>query len=461
MSESSSASLHDEVIRVARDLIRLDTTNAREPGLGNETLCAEYLVDYLTGHGVEAEVVARVPHRGNLVARIPGRGGPRGSDSGAERPPQPAAGAESLAFVGHTDVVPCDPRDWTHPPFEAVLDDAGYLWGRGAVDMKNEVAARAVAMAELARTGFRPSGDLWFLAVADEEDGFEDVGMRWLLEERPDIRPTHSVNEGGGERLRLSDGREMLSLSVGEKGTYPVQVVAKGEAGHASVPTLGRNAVPLLAQLLPRLGNGMPEPSQAPEATAMLRVLLGRDEPDLRRALAEADALYDGLGDTILALMGPTMAPTMLWGSNKRNVMPARATAEVDIRVLPGTTPADVEARVRALLGDDLPYELEWPEEIIEASSSPVEGVVPAAVAAFLAEDGDPASVLPTLCTGFTDSNFLRAAWGTQAYGFSPFRTTPTEVLDAGYHNANERVHVDDLLLSTRFHLDLARRVLG
>jgi acetylornithine deacetylase/succinyl-diaminopimelate desuccinylase-like protein len=253
----------------------------------------------------------------------------------------------------------------------------------------------------------------------------------------------------------------MLCLSVGEKGTLPVQVVATGEAGHASVPKLGRNAVPLLAQLLPRLGDGMPEPSRAPEATAMLRVLLGRDEPDLRRALAEADALYDGLGDTILALMGPTMAPTMLWGSNKRNVMPARATAEVDIRILPGTTTAEVENRVRALLGDDLPYELEWPEGIIEASSSPVEGVVPSAIAAFLAEDGDPASVLPTLCTGFTDSNFLRAAGGTHAYGFSPFRTTPTDVLDAGYHNADERVHVDDLLLSTRFHLDLARRVLG
>ncbi len=361
--ESRHESLHDEVIRVARDLIRLDTTNAREPGLGNETLCAEYLADYLLGNGVEAELVARTPHRANLVARIPG------ASTGSS-----AADVESLAFVGHTDVVPCDPRDWTHPPFEAVLDDDGYLWGRGAVDMKNEVAARAVAMAELARTGFRPRDDLWFLAVADEEDGFEDVGMRWLLEERTDLRPTHSINEGGGERLRLSDGREMLMLSVGEKGTYPVQVVATGEAGHASVPTLGRNAVPLLAQLLPRLGDGMPDPSAAPEATAMLQVLLGRDEPDLRRALAEAEALHEGLGETILALMGSTMAPTMLWGSNKRNVMPARATAEVDIRILPGTLPGDVEAMVRDRLGEDLPYELEWPEEIVEASSSPVEG---------------------------------------------------------------------------------------
>jgi len=456
-------SLHDEVIRVAQDLIRCDTTNAREPGLGNETLCAEYLRDYLRRYGVEAELVAREPHRANLVARIPGVVSTSSTNedrsTGQER--STGGAAESLAFVGHTDVVPCDPRDWTHPPFEAVVDDDGWLWGRGAVDMKNEVAARAVAMAELARTGFRPSGDLWFIAVADEEDGFADVGMRWLLQERPDIRPTHSINEGGGERLMLADGRQMIGLSVGEKGTLPVRITAVGEAGHASVPTLGRNAVPLLAQLLPRLGDGMPEPSSAPEAVAMLRALLGRDEPDLGKALAEAEGLYDGLGDTIRSLMGSTLAPTMLSGSNKLNVMPARATVEVDIRILPGTTEAEVEARVRDLLGDDLPYELEWPEAIIEASSSPVTGVVPSAVAAFLEAEGDPGTVLPTLCTGFTDSNYLRAAGGTQAYGFSPFRATPNDVLEAGYHNANERVHVDDLLLSTRFHVDLAHRVLG
>ena len=443
---SSTSALHDEVIEVARDLIRLDTTNAREPGLGNETLCAEYLQDYLTRHGVDAELVAREPDRANIVARIPGTD----------------PDAESLAFVGHTDVVPCDPRDWTHPPFEAVVDDDGWLWGRGAVDMKNEVAARAVAMAELARTGFRPRADLWFIAVADEEDGFADVGMRWLLEERPDIRPTHSVNEGGGERLPLSDGREMVCYSVGEKGTLPVQVTAVGEAGHASIPTLGHNAVPLLARLLPRLGDGLPEPSRGTRGLARCcgrcwvatSRISRRRWPRPRRSTAAS-------ATTIQALMGSTMAPTMLWASNKRNVMPARATAEVDIRILPGTTDADVEARVRAALGDDIAYELTWPEAMVAASSSPVDGVVPAAIAAFLAAEGDPGTLLPTLCTGFTDSNFLRASGGTHAYGFSPFRATPNTILEAGYHNANERVHVDDLLLSTRFHVDLARRVLG
>ena len=152
----------------------------------------------------------------------------------------------SLAFVGHTDVVPVDARDWTHPPFEGVVDDAGYLYGRGALDMKGEVAARAVALKELARSGWRPRGDLWFLAVADEEDGMADVGMRWLLEHRPDIRPDLSVNEGGGERFDLNDGRVLLAVGVGEKGTYPARVSAarRGRARQHSDRRRQRRAPP-------------------------------------------------------------------------------------------------------------------------------------------------------------------------------------------------------------------------
>jgi acetylornithine deacetylase/succinyl-diaminopimelate desuccinylase-like protein len=249
--------------------------------------------------------------------------------------------------------------------------------------------------------------------------------------------------------------------AVGEKGTLPVQITALGEAGHASQPTLGNNAVPMLARLLLRLGDGLPELASTPLLATLLRAVLGRDEPDLGRAVAEAGALHPTLVPVLPALMGPTLAPTMLAGSDKRNVMPARATAEVDCRILPGTTQDEVAARLRSLLGDDIPYELSWPEPITPASSSPVDGPVPAAIAAFLAAEGDPAAAVPQLCTGFTDSNYLRAAAGTAAYGFSPFRATPAEVLEAGAHNADERVHVDDLLLSVRFHLDLARRLLG
>src|SRR5829696_5361939 len=145
--------LFEEVVQLARDLIRLDTTNSLGVYPGNETSVARHLAEYLGEAGIECELVAREEDRANLVARVPGT--------------EPAA--PSLAFVGHTDVVPADVRDWTHPPFEAVVDDAGYLHGRGALDMKGELAARAVAMKELARSGFRPRGDLWFLAVPDEE----------------------------------------------------------------------------------------------------------------------------------------------------------------------------------------------------------------------------------------------------------------------------------------------------
>lgn len=431
--------LHDEVLRVARDLIRIDTTN------GNETEAAAYLQDYLGRAGVDAEIVAKDPARGNLVARWRGAGD-----------------APSLAYVGHLDVVPADPRDWTHPPFGAVVD-GGWLFGRGAVDMKNEVAARCVAVAELARTGFQPRGDLWLVMVADEEDGADDVGMRWLLESRPDIRPDLAVNEGGGQRLGLADGRTVLTLSVGEKGTQPVRVSALGEAGHASMPTLGDNAVPRLGELLRRIGPGLADPTSSPLLEATLDAL-GVEGASLADRLAAAAPLHPSFAAALPPLAGTTMAPTLLGGSAARNVMPARAWVELDCRVLPGAEAAEVLAAVRRRLGDleeGVDYELELPEPMVVGSASPPEGAIPDAVAAWLAEVEPGAGVLPVLCTGYTDSSFLRAAGGTAAYGFSPFRATPTEVLDAGYHNADERVHVDDLLLSVEFHLDLARRLLG
>lgn len=440
--------LHGEVIDLTRALIRFDTSNAPESALGRppgeETAAAAHLRDYLADAGVEAELVARDPRRANLVARIPGTGdGP------------------SLAFVGHLDVVPADARDWTHPPFAAVVDEAGWLWGRGAIDMKNEVAARAVAMAELARTGFRPRGDLWLLAVADEEDGMYDVGMRWLLEARPDIRPDFAINEGGGERLELSDGRVVQAIGIGEKGTYPARIVALGEAGHASTPTAGANAVPVLGEVLRRIGIGQARHVPSPLVDRTLEVLLGRPVADFAEDLARAVALHPTFAHSLPALAGTTMAPTLLAGSTKRNVMPARAWVEVDCRILPGTTAADVERDLRARLGDDLPYELEWPEHLVAGSASTPDSALMSAISRVLVAGGDDARLLPMLSTGFTDSVYLRAAGTPVAYGFSPFRSTSAEILRAGFHNADERVHVDDLLLSVEFHLALARDLLG
>jgi acetylornithine deacetylase/succinyl-diaminopimelate desuccinylase-like protein len=440
---ADDADVRAEVLSLCQALIRVDTTNPP----GRETAAAVVLRDHLEAAGVACELVARDPDRANLVACIPGAGtGP------------------SLAFVGHTDVVPADPRAWTHPPFDAVVE-AGYLFGRGAVDMKNELAARVVAMARLARSGFRPRGDLWLLAVADEEDGSADVGMRWLLEHRPDIRPDFALNEGDGLRLELADGRVVMGLAVGDKGTYPARVTAIGEAAHASMPTEGRNALPLLAELLHRVGSGLPDPRPNPVVDQMVAMLTGRavpvDADGYRSALAAAAAMHPALEHLVPAVAGTTMAPTMLSGSSKRNVMPGRASVELDCRILPGTTQADVEREVRARLGDGIAYELDWPEQLVAGSSSPAEGQLFDACQSFL-DTADPGTVLlPSLSTGFTDSVYLRAACGTVAYGFSPMLATPADVALAGFHAKDERVHVDDLLLAVRFHEHAAHALLG
>ena len=443
--------LDAEVVELTRELVRLDTSNSLGVYDGNETLVAQHLADYLGEAGIDCELVARegFEHRANLVARVPG------TDSGT---------TPSLAFVGHIDVVPVDARDWTHPPFEGVLTDDGYLWGRGTLDMKGEVAARAVALKELVRSGWQPRGDLWLLAVADEEDGMAEVGMNWLLEARPDIRPGMSINEGGGERFELTDGRTLVGLGIGEKGTYPARVTAVGEAGHGSMPTLGDNAVPHLAEVITRIGRGLPTPVAHPLVDQMLEVLLGGSYAageDLASALAAAGALHPELEHLMPALAGTTMAPTMLGASDKRNTQPSRAWVELDCRILPGTTEAEVEKAVRERLGDGIDYELTWPEPLIPGNASPPDGPVVQAIREWVATEAPEATLLPSLGTGFTDSSYLRAQAGTAAYGFSPFLTTPLEVYVAGFHNADERVHVDDLHASVRFHLHLAKALLS
>jgi acetylornithine deacetylase/succinyl-diaminopimelate desuccinylase-like protein len=269
--------------------------------------------------------------------------------------------------------------------------------------------------------------------------------------------------------FELTDGRRLVALGIGEKGTYPVRVTALGEAGHASTPTVGDNAVPHLGQVLARVGSGLPAPVRHPLVDQMLEVLLGSEEyagyDDLGDALAAAGALHPALVHWMPALAGTTMAPTRVGASDALNVMPSRAWVDLDCRILPGTTEAEVEAAVRERLAGDgrsgPVYDLTWPDRLIPGSASPPTGPVVQAIADWVAEEIPGTGLLPALSTGFTDSSYLRATAGTAAYGFQPFLTTPLDVLEAGYHNADERVHVDDLHASVRFHLHLAKALLA
>ena len=435
------STLSGEATELLRALLRIDTSNPP----GRETPAAMELAGYLEAAGVRCELVARDPDRANLIARIPGTG---------EGP--------SLCFLGHTDVVPApDAADWTHPPFGGHLDQEGYVWGRGATDMKNETVTRAVAFAALARSDFQPKGDLVLICQADEEDGVEEVGLAWLVRERPDLACDYAIDEGGGTRYELADGRVVVTISSGEKATLPVRVSALGEAGHSSNPALGANAVVRLATLLGRLGRHRGEPSVTPQVKVMLETLLGSVGGDLDAAVDRVHALHPELALDLPPLLAATVAPTRLAASAALNVIPARASVDCDCRLLPGGTAAALEEELRRTLGHDVPYELEVMGEPVGGTSSPIDTPLYRACQSFLGENDPGAALLPVLLTGFCDMHFLREAFGTVAYGFWPVRFTPLDVYLDGFHRRDERIHADDLLYAIRFHLHAAHAILA
>ncbi len=421
----ATVSLRDEAAGLLRDLIRLDTVNPP----GNETLAAEHLRAYLEANGVACELYARVPERANLVARIPGHGdGPR------------------LLLLSHTDTVLADPGEWQLDPWSGELRD-GQVWGRGALDMKGQVAASAVAMASLAREGFEAPGDLIFAACADEEVG-AGFGLQWLVEEHPNaVRAEYCINEGGGDRLVL-DGRAFYVCSTAEKMSAPFRIIVHGRSGHASRPGMADNALVKAAPMVERLGAFRDEPEVGPEVAAFLQAVCG-EVPAALEAVSAARAVHPLAGDIVEPLLGTTLAPTEIEASKKRNVIPNRCEITVDCRILPGHTQEEVEAKVARVL-EGAEYDLEW----IEAQGgtrSPVDSPLWDVVESFVAEVEPEAQVVPLLLSGFTDSHWIREAFGTIAYGFFPMRTMEPEVAARLIHSADERIELDDLELGMRF----------
>ncbi len=238
-------------------------------------------------------------------------------------------------------------------------------------------------------------------------------------------------------------------------------VTALGEAGHASQPYLGANAVPRLATLIDRIARHRPERTVLPVVAHMLEQLGADPDGDLDEAIAHVAAQDPTLADDLPSLFAMTFAPTRLEGSNARNVMPARATVDVDCRLLPGQTRADLERELRTALGDDLPYELAYPEPLSGGTISAIDTPLYAACESFLSAHDPGAALLPMVSPGFVDSYFLRRAWGTVCHGFWPTRRTPLDVMQAGVHNRDERIHVDDLAYAARFLLHAAHTVAG
>ena len=421
----ATVSLRREAADLLQELIRADTVNPP----GNETRAAEILREYLGDHGVEAELYAKVPERANLVARIPGTGGgPR------------------LVLLSHTDTVLADPEEWEVDPWSGDVRD-GQIWGRGALDMKGQVVASAVAIASLAREGFEPRGDLIFAACADEEVG-AGFGLQWLCQAHPEVvRAEYCVNEGGGDRLVLG-GNVFYACSTAEKMSSPFRIRVRGQSGHASRPRIAENALVKAAPLVERLGAFQDTPEIGPEVAAFLLAVCGQ-VPAAEHAVETARSVHPLAGDLVEPLLGTTMSPTMIEASKKRNVIPARCDVTVDCRILPGDTQAEVEAQIRELLRN-ADYELEWIEGQ-GGTRSPIETPLWDAVESFVAEIEPEAQVVPLLLSGFTDSHWLREAFGTVAYGFFPMRAMEAELAARLIHSADERIDVGDLELGVRF----------
>ena len=432
----ATMTLREEATDLLQRLLRLDTVNPP----GNETLAAELLRNYLDENGVESELYAREPARANLIARIPGHGdGPR------------------LVLLSHTDTVLAEANEWQLDPWSGEIRD-GEIWGRGALDMKGQVAANAVAIASLAREGFEPSGDLIFAATADEEVG-DDFGLSWLCREHPDaIRAEYCVNEGAGDRIDFGGGRIFYLCSAAEKMSSPFRLRVHGRSGHASMPGIADNALVKAAGLIERLAAFRPEPRLEPELAAFLLLLVGR-EVTAEEALGVARGVHPLAGELVEPLLGMTVSPTIISASQKRNVIPALCELICDTRLLPSETQAEAESLLRQILGP-ADYDFEWIEGQ-GGTRSPLGTPLWSAIESFVSAEEPGAKVAPICLAGFTDSHWLREAFGTVAYGFFPLRTMDPEVAARLVHSADERIAVDDLELGVRFLRHVAQQIGG
>jgi len=378
-----------------------------------------------------------VPERANLVARLPGRGG-----------------GPSLLLLSHTDTVVADRSEWQVDPWSGELRD-GEVWGRGALDMKGEVAASAVAIASLAREGFEPAGDLIFVAAADEEVG-DGYGLPWLCEEHPDaVRADYALNEGAGERVEFA-GRALYLCSTAEKMSSPFRLRVHGRAGHASMPGIADNALTKAAPLIERLAAYRPELRLEAETDALVQAIAGQ-KLDAEAALALARELDPYAAETLEPLLSVTLSPTMISASEQRNVIPSTCEVVVDCRLLPGQTQAEVEPVLREVLGDG-DYDFEWIEGR-GGTRSQLQTPLWDAVAGFVGEVDPEAAVVPICVAGFTDSHWLRESFGTVAYGFFPMRTMDAQLASRLIHSADERAHVDDLELGVECFRHVARAI--
>ena len=440
--------LAPEVTDLLQHLIRNECVNDGQVTSGQEVRSADVLATYLEGPGLDLERYESAPGRTSLVGRI------EGTDPDAP----------TLLLMGHTDVVPVTPSGWSRDPFGGELVD-GEVWGRGAVDMLNLTASMATAFKYLARDGFRPKGTLVYLAVADEEaDG--SYGAAHLLDHELDaVQADYVITESGGIPIPSPTGLK-LPVIVGEKGLHGVRLKVTGTPGHGSQPFKADNALVTAAEVVRRIAEYEP----ASQIHDIWRAFLeGMDYPDELvaplldpdRLVGALDLLPLGMARQFHACTHTTMAPTVMHGGTKINVIPDEVELEVDIRTLPGQTSADILAILDDALGD-LSDRVEVTVTSDDPSSaSAIETPLWDSLARLTTRWYAESALVPFMTVGATDGRFFRRR-GVPAYGFGLFSERLTiEDFATMFHGNDERVDVESLGLSTELWDAVARDLLS
>lgn len=434
-----------EVVGFLRDLIRCDTTNPP----GNEILCANYIADVLKREGIDAVVTESEPTRGNVTARL------KGGD------------APALMLLGHTDVVAAEPDKWSRDPFGGDLH-RGYVWGRGALDMKNMVAAELMVFLLLKRQGVRLNRDVIYAATADEEAGRGNHGIGWLIDHHPDqVAAKYVLTEGGGGDFEVN-GNRFYTCQTGQKGIFRFRLIARGQPGHGSRPH-DDNAVLKLSRALDALGSAKWAMHPSKTLRAFLQGIAETQDAEIARQLRDvlagsAEALQNlPLGADMIAslraLLHNTVSPTIVAAGQAINVIPAEATAWIDGRLAPGQTDASFEAEIRSHVGDEIDLIVDQYSPPLEASTN---SPLYRAIVQVMAERDPDAVVVPALMTGGTDAKHICPRWpDVQVYGFMPHRQALGEEEMNLIHGHDERVAVENLAFATRVLYDIVTRFCG
>jgi acetylornithine deacetylase/succinyl-diaminopimelate desuccinylase-like protein len=442
-----------EVAGLLSDLIRINTSNPP----GNEMESAKYLAETLGEEGIDCELFESAHGRGNLVTRLKGTG---------KRP--------SLLLLSHLDVVPANHEEWTVDPFGGVIKD-GFVWGRGALDMKGMTAIEVMTMKLLKRKKIKLKGDVILAATADEEKG-GNFGIGYLLRKHPEkIQALYVLNEGGGGGVAIATPTgNIFVVQTAEKGILWVKIKVRGTPGHGSVPASADNAILRMNRVIEILSEHRFQPLITQTVAGFVRELAKGDaslEKPLNQLLAdpessdqiieEVNKIAPNMAKELKPRIENTIAATMINGGTKENIIPSECEAVFDCRILPGQTTAQMLGLIKDLLYDIDSTKLTF--EVLQAqepSESPVDTPLFNTITKVLRNFDPNCKVTPILMTGGTDSRYFRER-GSTCYGFQPrLAEMQYNKIFTREHGIDERISIRDLVFGTSVLYETVKKFL-